>query len=512
MTQLKLSTLPTQTDIIVAGGGPAGATVARLLAGYGLRVVVLERHAFPRYQIGESLTPRILPIFDFLNIRSEVERAGFLPIAGHTVCWGEAQPRTTYYSPDHSRRGFQVWRADFDALLLDQARQAGAQVFEGQAVEAVSLPQGSDGVHVRTASRQRITASFFIDATGRSGLLARQGLRRRNRHFQTLALAAYWRDVVEPRGVERGNTLIEAYANGMVWSLALHTGLRNVTLLVDWWTGSDIRRTTLADCYHAELGKAPYISSLLQGAQTAIAPHATDATLYTATQFGDVRFLLVGDAGLFIDPLSSEGVHKAMASALTGAVVVNTLLRRPTMRSHALSFYEQRQLQTYTSHYRQSLDYYRQEQRWPESPFWRARTGGSSSQDFPPAPPVSSPLPSASHKLSHLQWAPGVSIQQRPTIEGAYISLQDTVIAPRYPDGVRFLDRICLPTVLRIVAQQPAIGEIIPAYLNHPDGQSCAPEAVRQGLARCFQEGIVVEAGPEAVQRASGATSVFTKR
>ena len=105
---------PTHSDVIVAGGGPAGATIARLLSDYGLRVVVLERHTFPRYRIGESLTPRILPIFDFLNLRSEVERAGFLPIAGHTVCWGEAAPRRAYYSPD--------------TLLLERARQAGVQV------------------------------------------------------------------------------------------------------------------------------------------------------------------------------------------------------------------------------------------------------------------------------------------------------------------------------------------------------------------------------------------------
>ena len=84
--------LLTHSDVIVAGGGPAGATIARLLSGDGLRVVVLERHTFPRYHIGESLTPRILPIFDFPHIRSEVERAGFLPISGHTVCWVEARP------------------------------------------------------------------------------------------------------------------------------------------------------------------------------------------------------------------------------------------------------------------------------------------------------------------------------------------------------------------------------------------------------------------------------------
>ena len=95
--------LPPSADIVVAGGGPAGATISRLLAGFGFRVVVLEKHRFPRHQIGESLTPSILPILDFLGLRARVEAAGFLRMVGHTVCWGSPQPRTSYYSADYTR-------------------------------------------------------------------------------------------------------------------------------------------------------------------------------------------------------------------------------------------------------------------------------------------------------------------------------------------------------------------------------------------------------------------------
>lgn len=485
-----LSEIPSTADIVVAGGGPAGATISHLLAGYGFDVILLEKHRFPRHQIGESLTPRILTIFDFLGLRSDIESAGFLPLVGHTVCWGSAQPRTAYYSPDRQRYGFQVWRADFDTLLLSHARESGVQVFEDQAVKGVSF-RDSESVRVHTSAQHTITAAFFIDASGHAGVLARQGLRQRDELFRTLALTAYWHGTQEADGLDRGNTLIEAYPNGMVWSLPLHTGLRNVTLLVDWQAGQHIRKNSLSQFYHTELGKIPYISRLLEGAQVTIPPCAFDASLYTSAHFAHERFLLVGDAGLFIDPLSSEGVHTAMASALTGAVVVNTLLQRPHLGTQARGFYQQRQQQTYTSHYHQSVAYYQEERRWPDSHFWYQRSEAIKTRLAPAPTRAPFPRSSAPRTISHLQWSAPVSIEQRPTIEGAYIELRDVAVTPQYPDGIRYLDQVCIPTLLQIVTHHRAVADIIPAYLEHPDGQQCRPEAVRQVLARLYQEGVL---------------------
>jgi len=140
----------TKPDVIIAGAGPAGSTAAFLLAGLGFRILLLEKAEFPRYRIGESLTPSILSVLDFVKVRQAVESGGFLRMGGHTVCWGSPEPRTGYYSPDKSRMGFQVWRESFDTLLLEHARrQKGIEVKLGVGVNEVSIDRR------RTSRRSR---------------------------------------------------------------------------------------------------------------------------------------------------------------------------------------------------------------------------------------------------------------------------------------------------------------------------------------------------------------------
>ena len=506
---MTLSQLPTNIDIVVAGGGPAGATIARLLADLGYGVALVEKRHFPRHQIGESLTPSILPVLDFLGVRARVEEAGFLRMIGHTVCWGSPQPRTSYYSADRARRGFQAWRMDFDQILLDHARSHGVQVCEGQAVNYVGLSDGS-GVTVRTRHGQ-IQAAFFVDASGHAGILARQGLRQRDETFQTLALTAYWREATGPAGGDFANTLLETYADGLVWSVPLHNGLRNVTLLLDWQRGARIRQLGLRQFYLSELRQVPYVSQFLAGAHLAWAPRAFDASWYTASAFASERFLLVGDAGLFIDPLSSEGVHKAMASAITGAAVVNTILQRPTTAGHAIGFYAEGQEATYRAHYSESARYYREESRWPDQPFWQRRSQGQVQSPKPvlsrvegsnvqsPSLQNSGNPPSSSRNpqsVSHVCLAPGVRIEPRAVIEGPYVELREVVVAPLYPRGVRFLQNVCVPTLLRAVETHGAVADVIAAYLRSPEGKRCPPESIRQVLARLYQEAILTATAP----------------
>ena len=486
-------TFPTTADIVIAGGGPAGATIARLLSGLGYHVVVFEKRRFPRHQIGESLTPRILPILDFLDVRARVEAAGFLRMAGHTICWGSEQPRTSYYSEDHSRRGFQAWREDFDLLLLQHAREGGVQVLEETFVKNVRLHDS--GVTVITPHGQT-QAAFFIDATGHAGTLARQRLRQRDPVFQTLAISGYWRGVSGPAGIDFANTLLETYENGLVWSVPLHNGLRNVTLLIDWELGARIRQSSLQEFYLTELRKASYVPQFLHDGAIAITPRAFDATWHTATSFSSKRFLLVGDAGVFIDPLSSEGVHKAMASAITGVAVTNTILQRPAMTPHARQFYDESQRSTYEAHYQQSVVYYQEETRWPNAPFWRRR----SQIKFPvPSSQFQFPTPNPQPLrviVSQLKIAPEVTIEQHPVIEGPFVEVRDVVIAPLHPRGVRFLDNVCIPTLLQAVREYGAVADIMQAYLRSPEGSQCPPESVRQILARLYREGVLTTIAP----------------
>ena len=501
---MRIKTLtPKNIDIVVAGGGPAGATISRLLAGFGYHVVLLEKAFFPRHQIGESLPPSIIPILDFLGLRALVEEAGFLRMPGHTVFWGDSHPRTSYYSEDYTRRGFQVWREDFDLILLQHARNGGVQVMEGQTVNHVRLGSGAVTVHYRASSgiQGQIEAPFFIDATGRVGVLARQGLRKRDDIFQTLAVTGYWQGALGLEGLDFANTLVETYADGMVWSVPLHNGLRNVTLMVDWQQGSYIRKQGLRHFYLSEIKKVPYVFGLLEQAQLAQPPRAFDTSLYTAGTFASERFLLVGDAGLFIDPLSSEGVHKAMASAITGAVTVNTILKRPSMAEYASGFYQEGQQRIYQLHYGQIAQYYREEGRWPDQVFWQRRSRSRVVQqmedqavdqlDTEPLPPIDFGA-SQSRQISRLHVGPGVSMEKRAVIEGQYVELREVVVTPENTRGFRFLGEVCVPLLLTLVTQRGEVSEVISAYVHSAEGSHCPPDQVGQVLARLYQEGIVV--------------------
>lgn len=478
--------MDTHADIVVAGGGPAGATIARLLAAFGYHVVLLEKRRFPRHQIGESLTPQILPILDFVGIRQQIEAAGFLRMIGHTVSWGSTNPRTSYYSPDHSRYGFQAWRADFDTLLLTHAREAGVQVYEGCAVESVTVNKHTD-VSILTRLGT-IATKFFIDASGHAGVLARQHFRQRDDTYRTLAVTGYWQEATGPSGADFANTLLETYCDGLVWSVPLHNGLRNVTLLIDWQEGQRLREQGLMNVYLSDLQQTLYIRAFLSNAYLPSPPRVFDASWYTASTFAQPQFLLVGDAGLFIDPLSSEGVHKAMASAITGAIVTNTILKRPAFTSHAIQFYNESQQSTYESHYQQSARYYSEEQRWQERPFWQTRTR----QFHVSSLPAPRPLTLGPHTVSAVRIAPGVTIESRPVIEGAFVELREVVVAPRYPRGVRFLLNVNVPRLLTVVAQHSTVAEVITTYLTLSQPEQTPPESVRQVLARLYQEGILV--------------------
>ena len=492
--------MATKPDVVIAGAGPAGSTAGYLLAGLGFRVLLLEKAEFPRYRIGESLTPSILPVLDFVKLRERVESGGFLRMRGHTVCWGSPEPRTGYYSPDKSRMGFQVWRESFDMLLLENARrQKGIEVKLAVGVNEVGIDRR--GVTVHATRQGPIRTRFFVDATGHAGVLARQDFRQRDPDFKTLAVTGYWHNAAAPAGDDFGNTLLEAYENGVVWSVPLQNGLRNVTVLVDWSQGRRIRDLGLRDFYLSEMNKLSYVSKFLSAASLPAAPRVSDATLYTARQFAGERFLLLGDAGLFIDPLSSEGVQTAMASAITGAAVINTILSRPAAAASALTFYRDAQNNAYSTHYRQSVEYYDQERRWPDSIFWRRRSGlltsaqgagangnGTGAALKPPA------------EVSHVRLAPDVRIERRPVLEWPYVEMREVLVTDSNARGLRFLHNICVPALLKEIKKKPAIVDIVAGYLNRREAKNADSGMVRAALVRLYREGALIAIEPREIQ------------
>src|SRR5262249_4442013 len=139
-----------ECDVLVVGGGPAGSTIAALLAQKNKHVVVLEKERFPRFHIGESLLPLNLPLFDRLGISDAVHRIGVYKPGAELV--SDAHNAVTtfrfadnpYLSVGYS---YQVRRSDFDKLLLDNSRRLGAEVLEGTRVTNFTL-DGDEGPRV----------------------------------------------------------------------------------------------------------------------------------------------------------------------------------------------------------------------------------------------------------------------------------------------------------------------------------------------------------------------------
>jgi flavin-dependent dehydrogenase len=125
-----------ECDVLVVGGGPAGSTIASLLAQKRKHTIVLEKERFPRFHIGESLLPLNLPLFDRLGIAEDVHRIGVYK-PGAELISDEHNAATTFRFADNPYlsigHSYQVRRSEFDKLLLDNSRRLGAEVIEGRA-------------------------------------------------------------------------------------------------------------------------------------------------------------------------------------------------------------------------------------------------------------------------------------------------------------------------------------------------------------------------------------------
>jgi FAD-dependent halogenase len=212
------------TDVVVIGGGPGGSTTAALLAKKGYQVVMIEKERFPRYHIGESLIPGVLPILAELDASEEVDGAGFCKKYGITMLWGRTRE---LWSVDFAEASdyeyiYQVKRAEFDNLLMRRARLHGAHVIEEANVTDVIFEDGRC-VGVRytiNGSNQvaEIRARVVVDASGQARLLARRfKLVEWHEDLKNLAIWTYFQGHLTYEGRKSGNILLESMPDGWLW-------------------------------------------------------------------------------------------------------------------------------------------------------------------------------------------------------------------------------------------------------------------------------------------------------
>ena len=337
-------------DVLVIGAGPAGCAAARLLASWGYRVLVVDRSDGESCRLAESIPPSAQRVLAAIGALPAIEDAGFLPWRGNIVWWGDDSPRVETFPPGVA--GYQVARGAFDRRLRDLAIAAGAEL-RAATVREVDMAGASsdhqpDGGPVGTpratlevdGQSTSVSASFVLDCSGRAGVLARRGLRR-TRPRRTTRLRSSASGKRPARGRRRATRRRSWRPTRTAGRGPCPTapGVRHFTVMVDPARTDLARDSSSRDIYLSELAKARAFGPMLERAALVDGPFGADASPYDAVRYAGAGFLLVGDAASFIDPLSSFGVKKALASGWLAAIVTHTALRRPEMRDAALGFH-----------------------------------------------------------------------------------------------------------------------------------------------------------------------------
>jgi flavin-dependent dehydrogenase len=339
-------TAPEPYDVIVVGGGPAGSTTAAFLAKAGRRVLLFEREAFPRFHVGESLLPSTLPIFDRLGVHATLAERGFQVKYGAAFHDQESGLEHTFYFlkgkpwPSYS---YQVPRAEFDTILLEHATKLGVDVRQPATVEAVAFD--AEGVTATVASHgQRATARgrFLVDASGRAGLLAaRVGRRERVPNLGKVALFAHFRGAWRAPAPDEGNIRIYVFEHGWFWWIPLAGDRTSVGCVMHARTVREWGGTPEA-LYAEMIRRCRRVAEGLRGAAQVSQVHTEANFAYrNAPVVGD-RFLAVGDAVAFVDPIFSGGVHIAMQSGELAARAIDRALAAGRFEAQGFAAYERR--------------------------------------------------------------------------------------------------------------------------------------------------------------------------
>ena len=457
-------------EAAILGAGPAGSAAARLLATWSHRVVLLHR---PERSPGraESIPPSCRKLFAACGVADAIEAAGFYRSTGNTVWWGADEPRREHFA--HGASGYQVDRNRFDALMRRAAVTAGAELRERVARNVESERDGAR-LEMEGADESAIRARFVLDCTGRAGLVARRGWRTDIKaRPRTFALNGVWTSGGGWPDLDPSHTLVESYADGWAWSVPLSPHLRHVAVMVDPQRTNLARGRPASEVYAAELGKTRHLASLTRDSVSAGAPWGCDASVYSATTFAADPMLLVGDAGSFIDPLSSYGIKKALASAWLAAVAVHTSLRTPSMTSIALAFHAAREETMAASMLRQQRSQFEDAATAHAHPFWTDR---AADDDFPAdTEPDTRALRDDGRVQQAFAWlkaqhslrlTPGATMQrkQHPIVRGHEIVLEDRLVSESCADGLRFLRDVDLVGLLELAPGHDQVPALFEAY------------------------------------------------
>jgi len=327
--------LKTHYDAIVVGGGPAGSTTGALLAEKGHDVLIVEKEKFPRYHVGESLMPFCYFPLERLGLIDNLMESGnprkycvqFVRQDGFL-----SQPFYFFQHFDHpSSTTWQVWRSDFDKMILDKARQNGAAVWEETKAKALlKSDERVTGIRVESAEfgSQELFAPIVVDASGRDCFAAlKERWMVRDPKLKKVALWTYFKGAKRDPGLDEGATTVAYLPNkGWFWYIPLSGDTVSVGIVAEHDYLFDGSTKDHAEIFQREIGNNEWIKDHLSGAQQTGEYRITGEFSYRNRYCSTDGLVLAGDALGFLDPVFSSGVFLALKSGVMLADEIDSVM------------------------------------------------------------------------------------------------------------------------------------------------------------------------------------------
>ena len=325
--------MKTDYDAIIIGAGPAGSSAGAMLAERGHRVLIVEREKFPRYHIGESLLPFTFQPLERLGLIGKMRASAF--VKKYSVQFVSPNGRASQpfyffnrYDRDTIAQTWQILRSEFDQMLLDNARERGAEAIEETEVTDL-LKDGERVVGIATrgtdGGRREFRAPITLDCSGKESFAAlRQQWRMKDPFLNKVAVWTYYKGAKRDAGIDEGTTTVAMIPEkGWFWYIPQHDDRVSVGVVAD---GKYLARDGVKnprDIFEREIGQNLWIKEYLShGEQTG--PHfITSEYSFHTKHCGCEGLLLVGDAFCFLDPVFSSGVMLALKSGVLAADAVH---------------------------------------------------------------------------------------------------------------------------------------------------------------------------------------------
>jgi flavin-dependent dehydrogenase len=380
---LKKDTAHKHFDVIIIGAGPAGSSAAISLSQSGHRVALVERSGYTKIRFGETVQPEIKKLLVQLGVWAKFIEDKHLPASGIQSAWGQDELYEKNYMFNPYGNGWHLDRLKFDTMLAKAAENKGTYVFRGARIEqCIDDAMGNWTMNCAVQQQAyKLHAKFIVDASGHTSFIARKKNIERFSYDKLIGMVAFfpleknktWQQEIPVSG---RFTLIEAAENGWWYSAELPGSQMVIAYMtdVDLYPHSPGRALPY---WQEQLSKTGYTAERADLNTPNEIPRTLSAFSSRLKNFGGSNWLAIGDAAMSFDPLSSQGICKALNSGINAAQQIH---EKFTSKKYVQEMFFSKNEDDWEKYLTSRAFYYNKEDRWRSSLFWQRRQVGVNEQ------------------------------------------------------------------------------------------------------------------------------------